>query len=320
MDTILYTTPVGSKLYGINTENSDSDVLHVVLPYFGEMLMGDSLKSRNKSTSQTKNDFTDVDTTHVPLQLLAYDFFKGKTYALEVVHSMLSMYDGKILYEDSLVAFAKNLVTSFSSSNVRSMVDMAASLSYKYGVRNSRLSSLEALSTIVNDPAVKPEDKIPCVYSSVKSSFARSSGIYIDGDYLRIFDKVFQNNFSVDRLRQWVDSTLLRYRSVTIKNEDIGQDDWKKMCHAVRACGYASSILKGDGLTFPLPSDEVSLLLDVRNGSLSVDEVVNIIETRINEVTELQVTTMLPSPLQLNEGSFRKMTISYLTYLYGEYR
>lgn len=83
----LFKTPYGSRLYGTNGPNSDTDWKYIFLPPLKDTLLGKQIM-KTKFMSPNETDKTkQVDEDFIPIQKFAYDFLKGVPYAIEVAFS-----------------------------------------------------------------------------------------------------------------------------------------------------------------------------------------------------------------------------------------
>ena len=148
----VFTTIFGSKLYGTDTPESDTDWKSVFLPELKSLLRGHRIKNSVKTTGKEgmKNGADDEDHEHIPLQVLAEDFLKGQTYALEIVFVALNPeYVQAYKYDDRFVLFCQELARKFLTSNIHAMMGYAHGQSEKYGIKGSRLNSLRTFHALV---------------------------------------------------------------------------------------------------------------------------------------------------------------------------
>jgi predicted nucleotidyltransferase len=74
--------------------------------------------------------------------------------------------------------------------------------------------------------------------------------------------------------------------------EELYKYDTKNAMHLVRLLQEGEQLLKKGYLIFPLPNAKE--LLDIRNGSMTYDEVIKYMETKRFELNEVRKTSMLP--------------------------
>lgn len=80
----MFKTQFGSRLYGTNTDKSDTDWKYIFLPDLRNVLLGKQvLKCKFVSPNMTDKS-QQIDEDFIPVQKFAYDFFNGVPYAIEV--------------------------------------------------------------------------------------------------------------------------------------------------------------------------------------------------------------------------------------------
>lgn len=112
---ILFTTIFGSKLYGTDTPESDTDYKSIFLPSLDELIVGIPTKTHRTQTSSTKNTSTDVDIEYVPVVKWARDYYSGQMYAHEVMASIRY----KSFGVGDFYHFAIDMFGRFSTTNMK---------------------------------------------------------------------------------------------------------------------------------------------------------------------------------------------------------
>ena len=84
---IIFKCIVGSKLYGTNNENSDTDIKGVFLPDLNDLILGKAPKHYTFSSGSKydRNDKDDVDETYYSLQYFLELAAKGDTNAIDLL-------------------------------------------------------------------------------------------------------------------------------------------------------------------------------------------------------------------------------------------
>ena len=140
----------GSHLYGTATEDSDQDFKGVFLPTREQILLGRIPKSYNETTkkgSTTKNRPDDVDTEIYSLHYFIELACQGQTVALDMLHA-----PDKTLLECSPVwaAITRNK-EMFYTRNLKAFISYARRQSAKYGIKGSRLDTVEKILNILRE-------------------------------------------------------------------------------------------------------------------------------------------------------------------------
>jgi predicted nucleotidyltransferase len=90
LNATLFKTLYGSKLYGTNTDQSDTDWKYIFLPPLYEVLLGKQILKTKFVSDNLEDKSKQIDEDFVPFQKFASDFVKGVPYAIEVTFGMLS--------------------------------------------------------------------------------------------------------------------------------------------------------------------------------------------------------------------------------------
>ena len=84
---VIVKTVFGSKLYGTDTEKSDTDYKMIVVPSGYDILMGNGRKSVCESTSKGQNSNIDIDCETFTLHKFIEMLCVGETAAIEMVNT-----------------------------------------------------------------------------------------------------------------------------------------------------------------------------------------------------------------------------------------
>jgi len=297
----------GSHLYGLNTENSDIDYKGVFLPTLDEMVTMTASHEIRHSTGDAheKNSSEDVDTVYFSLQKFIKMACDGDTVAIDMLHC-----DDAHLMSSSPVWEA--LVANrhlFYTKNMKAFLGYCRKQASKYGVKGSRLKSMEDVLTVLHSVLlVNPEarmDETPmlefhlqCVAEDHPGKVAVKPGFYKGSKFVNKkivevcdakYDFTTKISFVVDSLQKKYDA--YGHRAQLAKtNEGI---DWKALSHALRAAYQLLEIYETGDLKYPLKYRE--FVLAVKQGKLDfTDTVQPALEDVIAKVERLAAIVVLP--------------------------
>jgi hypothetical protein len=267
--TILCRTVFGSKLYGTDTPESDTDYKSVFMPTAREILTGQIPKTINMTTGKnnSRNGADDVDHESFSLHYFMQLLYQGQTVALDMLHG------NKEEISTPIWKYLKTHRHEFYTKNMKAFVGYARKQAAKYGVKGSRLDAArEALSFLIT----KGDRTIQHLYEHSElwegehihlSLYTLPDGDYdITKSYWEVCGKkmTFGGKAShyVDMLKKFYDNYGGRAK-LAAANEGI---DWKAISHAFRVAFQTQMILSGDGFKYPLPQTEY--LRKVKAGKL----------------------------------------------------
>jgi predicted nucleotidyltransferase len=245
---VIYVTVSGSKLYGTNNENSDTDIKGIFIPSKHSVLTKTDLDHyvRDTNTSKTKNSVDDVDfTLHSIYQFLG-QLSKSETGAVDLLFSMFSDHVYKIETPESEII--KENYKYFLNSNMKSFIGYALGQTKKFGIKGARYDELDSfvteyLNKIPTDVVDKSnkigknlfEDMKKFVslkeykyIKFIKAPGPRGSGNYDEIEYISVLGKLFEGNvnipYFIDRVMKQYNQFGNRTKSTakgTPKNNEI---------------------------------------------------------------------------------------------------
>jgi len=154
---VLYCSEVGSKLFGTNHENSDSDFRFLYMPNIKDLILENALSSIavGKQT-KVKNTKDDIDFDGWSVQHWFNLLRKGETNALNLLFSMFK--EDSILYQDKM--FTSNIRFNhikLLTKNMRSFQGYALGQAKKFGIKGHRYNELVNFVEFVKTLQI-PED------------------------------------------------------------------------------------------------------------------------------------------------------------------
>ena len=289
----------GSHLYGTNTENSDTDYKGVFLPTARDCYLGKIPKAVSDRTNKerAKNSAADVDEEIYSLQHFIKMACSGEMVAMDMLHA-----PEEALLETSdlwrrIVAERKR----FYTKDMRAFVGYARKQAAKYGIRGSRLDTLDQVIDVLK--TYHPEERLRTARrldGVVAEHYRRSQrvlGKRIITSY-EICGKQYEDTvkvgYALDSIQQYRDSFGHRAEAA---NENQGID-WKAVSHAVRAGLQIKEMYQDGTVTFPLKERE--LVLAIKQGKMDFTaEVSPLLDTIMKEVEALAITSTLPEAVDI---------------------
>jgi len=325
----LFKTRYGSHLYGVNTPTSDQDFKSVVLLPLNVLLRGTSVHNSVNSTGDPngKNTVDDVDEEFIPLQVFARAFFEGQTYALELAFALLSKDSNVTVLDDKIVEFTTELAEDYLTRNVNSMVGYAFNQAHRYGIKGKRLESINQfhyiLKTHISLHGVNNKLSIVAHDVDAHSDKYLFNSEYNIGGYnpgmkpcVKLIDTVFPHSIDIVEALGRVEALKKRYGHRTKSAQESGGYDWKAISHAVRISGFAVELLKNKKIQFPLSEDERTLVMDIKQGNKTWDQVEEVINNRLEEIDSLLEITDLPEKTDELQEQFTSFLDGWLLEFY----
>jgi predicted nucleotidyltransferase len=253
---LIMQTIFGSRLYGTNDEDSDTDYKRIVIPEKREILLGRIFKSRHQNTKSgegknTKND-TDIETLSI------HYFFKllceGQTMALDILHAKPyrpSLY-WKIIQESREM---------FYTSEMSAFMGYCLHQAAKYSIKGSRLHSAKMFRDCLTKE-ILGDCKIP--YNDHIKQVSMLS--YPEQQAVEVIGKMFSLKTKTEYVKPIIEKFINEYGKRSQLAEQNQGIDYKAISHAFRACFEVREICETRNLEFPLRDRK--FLLEVKHGNI----------------------------------------------------
>lgn len=301
----------GSHLYGTNTENSDLDLKAIYIPTAREIVLGSYRKTI--STSRKKQEGERNNKDDVDLEIFSLDRFlellmENQTVSLDIIFGMrvddVSTDCGAFIFLEIFQNLDK-LITK----KVGSFTGYAKQQAARYGIKGSRMDALKRTMEYLescDDENNKLEmyaahlanlvDSCEQLVSLEKSPLVEV--IEIAGPdkvtmmpHLHVCGRKIPFGATVKHAKKVYGRILQGYGERAHKAHLAGGIDWKALSHAVRVNGEALELLNTGKISFPRP--EKDLLLDIKLGRLPYEQVAELIEKGLADLTEAHETSKL---------------------------
>jgi hypothetical protein len=304
----------GSHLYGTNTENSDLDFKGIYLPTAKEIVLGKIKRTvsdgRNKELFE-RNNKDDVDSDFFSLDRFLALLTEGQTVALDMLFVTpenivnITEQGSHIMYE--IDTNKERLLTR----NINAFVGYARQQAARYGIKGSRMDVLKRTKEMLDSMAsVNMYDKLSDFPLSIEALVEECGKLIslektplveivllkgpkglIDAPHLQVNGRAIPFHATVKYAREVVGKMLDNYGQRAHKAHLAGGVDWKALSHAVRVNCEALELLTTGKITFPRPERE--LLLKIKTGQLPYEQVAEIIEQGLTDLTAAHATSKL---------------------------
>lgn len=279
-------TVFGSRLYGTATPTSDVDVRGVFMPSKKDILLG-RIPRTNKDNAGNDEDF-ELYSLHHFLKLAC----EGQTVAFDMLWTPMNQVElgeaGHIW--ESLVERRDK----FLSKRMNAFIGYARGQAAKYSLKGERLNKLTAFLGVL-----KPANgDIPLGY--YLQDYALGLPLMYDDERtnvqgvmeIQICGKWFGATTQVKYVRESLETTLKAYGERAHAAASDGGIDWKAMSHAVRVSIELRDLLTEGQIHFPL--QEAGLLVAIKTGQLTLENVQALLDTLLEQVEELAAKSALP--------------------------
>ena len=302
----------GSHLYGMSTEDSDTDYKGIFLPKREDILLNRIPKAASyhskPSSKDAKNTSEDIDIEIYSLHYFIDLACKGETVALDMLNA-------PAFWPDVATPVWRNLQRKrkdFYTTNLKSFIGYARKQAAKYGIKGSRLNEaknvLDCLAKHMSDSFIIEHHADGHTESRGDLRLADIWAKLPEGEHihkipamdvhqnLRIY-QVVGKKFQETAKLLYVHKVLKMYydeyghrAKLAAENEGI---DWKAVSHALRAAMQVCEIFLHGKINYPLRA--APYLLEIKQGKRDyLNEVAPLLEAYIEQANKLAALSDYP--------------------------
>lgn len=284
---LLCMTVHGSTLYGLNHADSDLDIKAIYLPSKRDLLLGQGNKTVNY-----KNDELDIEIEIKSLPSFLNSLEKCDTNCLDMIHTPNNM----TLLSTVLWECIKDVRECVYAKNMKGIVGYVKTHTNKYSNKIQRLKELNHLYDFLQFE----DDSMRLVDTSITEHLSLFNYKYVrigvqhsdhEQEFLEVCGKKYTMTWSVNTVLSAVSAEINRYGKRTNAGSSSGMDG-KALSHALRAIVQLEDLVVNSNITFPLR--EVELVRKVKFNQLPLEEVIELLDVRFDNVCKLLEESNLP--------------------------
>ena len=284
---LIYLSKSGSKLYGTDTPESDSDYKGVFIPSKEDMLIGKAKHhiSYNTSNQNQKNTKNDIDIELKSVHTFLNELSNGDTGAYDLAFSYTNK-NAVLVCEPEMMMFHENIKKFYHPKNIKNFIGFAYSQAKKYSVKGDKVVLLDKIISYLESHEEQFRGKrIMDFQDDFLKNFNDDKSCYAFKDefntYIQLFEKKYVVNnkyeYFIERVRETRNSYGRRAEEVAKKVlAGCPSADWKALSHAYR-CAYEAFILIYYGrIDFPLERRDI--IKDIKLGVFNLEKVTKMID------------------------------------------
>ena len=290
----------GSRLYGTNTPNSDTDYKSIHLPDSTSILLQkarDVISTGTKHDTTIKNRADDVDNESFALHKFMNMLKVGDMVATEMLfipksHIIEQDYDWEYFQIPSVRDRLLN-------KQIKGFLGYCIKQSAKYGVKGDRVACVRAALDLIRvSSSFRKVMELEYDIEQFVKKHEFSSIVEIDqphGDKLKHWEvcgRKIPFTIILKEATNILQITLDNYGERALQAEANEGVDWKAVSHAVRVGEQAEELCKTGFITFPRPN--ATDLLSIKNGEVPYVEVAERLENQLELVKLAAESSTLP--------------------------
>lgn len=172
------------------------------------------------------------------------------------------------------------------------------------------------------DKGVKPDEKLEIVKDWVVQNsdkylfMSEYENMDVKRPAVSVLEKLYPLTITLQEAYDRTVALRDKYGSRAESAETAKGVDWKATSHAVRITMQAIDILTKGELVFPFPPEDVKLLLEIKTGQKTFDEVEKILTDLFELLDDAKTTTALPSKDAAMEERFEEFMAHWMDKFY----
>lgn len=268
---LIYLGLYGSKIYGLSTPASDTDIKGVYVPTQNELLLG------HTKTYQFKNEELNIECEIKPIGGFLNSAQSCATNCLDMLYTPLNFWLYSTSVWEDLVSLKHNLL----AKNMKGLVGYIKTHSAKYSHKIDRLLELKELKVLITGMFMHGNtwtvqnfidyNKDFSKFKYIKPALFAGRKDMKEQPYLEVIGKKYIVTWSLQELEQAVDSSINDYGTRTNKGLETKQDT-KALSHSLRVLYQMRSLVKTGDLKLPL--DNVDFIMAVKQGKIEDTQVI----------------------------------------------
>lgn len=266
MSKLIFDCVFGSKLYGTDTPQSDTDYKGVFLPTPHQIIMGTKeVFHKDTGTKGMANTVDDVDREYFSLKKFIQMASKGETAAIDMLHAP----GDKVLTNSEIFRFLRDNRSKFYTTKMKAYLGYVRKQASKYGVKGTRLQELNSVISFIENRPVSEygNERLGMLVSGMPQSTNLMVGNFVDpeGAMVYYYEVLGRKYLFGIRYSEFVEQIMKIKAEYGARAEKASQGvDWKAMSHAIRGAEQLLEIYTTGDLKFPLKNAEY--IRDVKMG------------------------------------------------------
>ena len=311
---LIYLSKFGSHLYGLDTENSDTDYKGLFLPSAEQLFLQNAPKAITYSTGEnnSKNSNEDIDVQLWSLQYFLKLVSTGETNALDLLFSFT--HPEMVIFKNPKMDFIfSNYNKLFNITNCRAFVGYAIGQAKKYGIKGSRLGVLKKVHKLIID--YPPNKKIDIVFDEIVEKYHDPSFCFVkevnDIKCLVLCGKVHQSTIKIDEFIKRVSTEYKKYGKRAEEAEKNNGLDFKALSHAYRALLQMQMLINSGKIEYPFKGAEKEGIMNIKNGLETFNYIEMLIYSNIEDINNKMSDKALISLNNRDDNILKKAVLNF---------
>jgi predicted nucleotidyltransferase len=307
---ILYVTTFGSKLYGTDTPESDTDYRGLFVPSKKRLLLQKKVDIVEKTTGNNnkKNTKEDTDTALISVHKFFNLLGKGDVIAIDILFSMFRR-DTIVFEEPGFVSYIRNEASNLITKQSKAFIQYCLNHAERNGIKAKNLKIIQEIKVLFENLKEKAglTDKAPIglLFTDLKDDIEKKKDCKIkikemngvNKKFLAVQGKMYQSTLSFDEFFRIINHRIDNYGERTRKALNLNNVDFRALSHSCRVIYEIYELLSTGKIIFPLQQSEAEFIRKVKQSVIPFEDVKQYIEKYFEEVNRLEASSKLPVKL-----------------------
>lgn len=275
----------GSRLYGLENEQSDFDYKSIHLPSVTDCLLLKATQTENTKVEEKNEEYE---------SFALQKFLHLCTSAQDCVIAMLHAPKSRVIIDSEIYEALRVHRDKFYTKSMKGSLGYAKGQSVKYALRADRMNAVKAFLDILRNAEKNGVARLYQIYDDLPDGPYYFKGIEernntVDKRYFECAGKKLTATVAISYALEIFENLYNQYGDRVKIAASLDAHDYKSISHAFR-CGYQLRAIYEDG-GFEYPLRETKFIKDVKFGKISyidgnLDAKLNDLITHVEELSE----------------------------------
>jgi len=282
----------GSKLYGLDHKDSDTDIKGVFLPSKRDMLLGKipNVISYTSGSKDLKNSKDDVDIEMWSIHHFFANAMKGDTGAISMLNAPFEM----ICSQRPMWMEIVDNADMFYSKNMKGLIGFVRTQANKYSIKGAMLNTAKEAKVILE--SLNEHTQLRDVWDTLPEG-EYATKIELNNQFFwEVCGRKIQNTSSAPYALGVINSILKSYGKRAKQAGADGGLDWKAISHSFRVASELSDLFEFGMIKYPLKDS--AQIKRIKMGELDFKtEVLPDLNSLMDRVHKMSIASSFPDEI-----------------------
>jgi predicted nucleotidyltransferase len=290
---VVYLSIVGSKLFGTDTKDSDTDYRGIFIPSVNSCI---TKTCEDNIIFKTKNDDSKNNSEDLDVQLWSIQHFLsllsfGDVNAIDLLFSYTKK-DAVVINTKEFNKIIENRNILFNMKDAANYLGFSRQQAIKYGLKGRRYGKIKDVHNYVKSLNTKNDSKLKDVMFDIVNKFGEYPLCFIkkqkdylnrENTFIEICGVMHQDTISIKEFLNRMEPKRDGYGERAKLAEVNEGEDYKALSHSIRCIYQVEMLFKTGKIIFPLL--QADYLRDIKLGKISKEDINKEFNSKIDVLT-----------------------------------